>query len=154
MVRRVLPGVVTALFGLFVLYIAIPFWIEAPRMLQPGAVGPDDFPRYLSWALVVTGAALCVISLGDDEPVDGPREDLSLRNAVGFAAVMLSFLALISIIGMVPSIFLFVLIMLWSTSVYPVWKGALIALVVAVMVEVVFAEIAGIRLPRGVFGNL
>ncbi len=154
MVRRVLPGVITALFGLFVLFVAIPVGIEAPRMLQPGAVGPDDFPRYLSWALVVTGAALCVISLGDDDPGDGPREDLSLRNAVGFAAAILAFLALISLIGMVPAIFLFVLVMLWSTSAYPVWKVALIALVFAVIVEVVFVEIAGIRLPRGVFGSL
>ncbi|MFS8098581.1 tripartite tricarboxylate transporter TctB family protein [Lentzea alba] len=143
-------GLVTAI-GVFTL-------IDATTIAAPGgnAVGPRAFPYAVGVLLVVTGVMAIVLTfrgkLGKAEEAEDV--DTEVRTdwvTVGkLMAVLVAHLALIDVAGWPIAAALLFFGAAWTLG--AVWWRALpIAVVLALVVQVVFASGLGLSLPAGVF---
>ena len=143
-------GLVTAI-GVFTL-------VDATTIAAPGGdtVGPRAFPYAVGVLLVVTGVAAIIATargkLGQAE--EGEDVDEGVRTdwvTVGkLVAVLIAHLALIDVVGWPVAAALLFFGAAWTLG--AVWWRALpIAVVLALVVQVVFASGLGLSLPAGIF---
>jgi putative tricarboxylic transport membrane protein len=145
-------------FGGLVAAIGVFTLVDATTIAAPGAnaVGPRAFPYAVGVLLVVTGVAAIIATargkLGEAE--EGEDVDSGVRTdwlTVGkLVAVLVAHLALIDVAGWPVAAALLFFGAAWTLG--AVWWRALpVAVVLALVVQVVFASGLGLSLPAGVF---
>lgn len=128
-------GVLFAVIGLT----QLGFWKETDGP-QPGF-----FPSIMAVVMVVTSIASFVMSLKDEEQPKYDRDELMVLG--GMAGIIAGSL----IIGMIPSLILFVILWLRFFQKAP-WKETLIVLAVCMAIALgVFRQWLGVQFPWGVF---
>ncbi|MBB5957903.1 putative tricarboxylic transport membrane protein [Saccharothrix tamanrassetensis] len=149
----VFGGLVTAL-GVFTLVDATTITARGTA----GTVGPRAFPYAVGALLVVTGVAAIVATakgkLGQAaKAADAADADTGLRTdwptVAKLVAVLVAHLALIDVVGWpVAAVVLFAGAAWTLGAVW--WKALAVAVVLALVVQVVFASGLGLSLPAGV----
>lgn len=114
---------------------------------NPDGPMPGFFPSIMAIVMVIASAAAFAMSLKEEEkPVYYKDELMVLAAMAGIIAGSL-------IIGMIPSLFLFVILWLRLFQKAP-WKDTLIVLAVSMSITIgVFGLWLGIQFPWGVFEN-
>ncbi len=149
--QRSLPAALAIAFGLFLLFVAIPAGVKTPMHVQPGSLGPADLPRYLAVMLICAGAILLAESVLGNSTDSGQATAMSWRRAGLLAGKLLVFIIALNVLGMVPAIFCFVLLMLWGSPDHSLPKRLAIATLFAATIYVVFVELGNTPLPLGLF---
>jgi small-conductance mechanosensitive channel len=142
--KRILPlifvvmGLIFAVLG----FTQFGFWSDANGPM------PGFFPSIMAIVMVLSGIASFIQSLKDTEAVEyKPDEFLVIAGGIGiFVATF--------IIGLVPTIFLYVI--LWLKLVEKSsWKPILIVLAIVAFITIgVFGMWLGIQFPMGIFENI
>ncbi|NJC24077.1 putative tricarboxylic transport membrane protein [Arthrobacter pigmenti] len=143
--------------GIIVLVGVVGFVAGAGIPVPPsaGVVGPKVFPFIVSGILVVIGLGL-VIQLfrghtgaaeeGEDIDPDVKTDWLTVGKLVGFLAVHI---ALIVPLGWPVAAAVLFFGAAWSLGAKPWWRNAIIAVVLALILQFVFAGLLGVSLPAG-----
>lgn len=123
---------------------------------QAGAVGPRAFPYAVGALLVVTGVAAIVATLRGrlGEPEGGEDVDTSVPTdwvtVAKLVAVLVAHLALIDLVGWPVAAVVLFFGAAWTLGAVW-WKALSVAVVLALVAQVVFASGLGLSLPAGVF---
>ncbi|ONI86633.1 hypothetical protein ALI22I_23630 [Saccharothrix sp. ALI-22-I] len=147
----VFGGLVVAL-GVFTLVDATTITARGPL----GSVGPRAFPYAVGALLVVTGVMAIVATLrGRLGPAEDAEDiDTSVRTdwatVAKLVAVLVAHLALIDLVGWPVAAMVLFFGAAWTLGAIW-WKALVVAVVLALVVQVVFASGLGLSLPAGVF---
>lgn len=146
MVQRLLPGALVTLAGIVLLVYIIPFAVPEPGYTQPNSLAPSDFPTYLSWVILVTGLLILVFNGRPGNEAVAPGEIRVARTAAFLAGLVLFILA-IPILGIEASAFLFTLGLFVLASDLTVLSALIIAGALAICINLIFVEAAGVPIP-------
>jgi putative tricarboxylic transport membrane protein len=146
-------------FGALVAALGVFTLVDATTIVTRGSmgtVGPRAFPYAVGVLLVVTGVAAIVATargrLGPAE--DAEDVDASVRTdwatVAKLVAVLVAHLALIDVAGWPVAAAVLFLGAAWTLGAVW-WKALVIAVVLALVVQVLFASGLGLSLPAGVF---
>ena len=133
--RALLAGLVTLLFGCFVLWEGSGYSLGTLRR-----IGPGFFPVALGAVLVVTGGLIALQALASDERIP----PLKLRACLFVTAALLTFGLLVDRIGFIASAVLLVVIASMATPRPSVRGVAGLAIVVVPACYAVFVWLLGI----------
>ncbi len=143
--------------GIIVLVGVIGFVAGAGIPVPPsaGVVGPQVFPFIVSGVLVAIGIGLIIQLLrghtgaaeeGEDIDPNAKTDWLTVGKLVGFLAVHI---ALIVPLGWPVAAAVLFFGAAWSLGAKPWWRNAIIAVVLALILQFVFAGLLGVSLPPG-----
>lgn len=126
-----------------------------PTPPSAGVVGPQVFPFIVSGILVLIGAGLLFQLLrghtgaaeeGEDIDPNVTTDWLTVGKLAGFLAVHI---ALILPLGWPVAAAVLFFGSAWSLGAKPWWRNAIIAVVLALLLQFVFAGLLGVSLPAG-----
>jgi putative tricarboxylic transport membrane protein len=145
-------------FGGLVAALGVFTLVDATTITAPGtgSVGPRAFPYAVGVLLVVTGVAAVVAAargrLGRAEEAEDV--DTSVRTdwltVAKLVAVLVAHLALIDVVGWPVAATVLFFGAAWTLGAVW-WRALVVAVVLALVVQVVFASGLGLSLPAGVF---
>lgn len=128
---------------------------QIPIPPSAGVVGPRVFPYLVSGIMVVIGIALVIQLLrghtgaaeeGEDIDPDVKTDWLTVAKLVGFLAIHI---AIIVPLGWPVAAAVLFFGAAWSLGAKPWWRNAVIAIVLALVLQFVFAGLLGVSLPPG-----
>lgn len=145
------------LAGLIVCIGVVGFIAGAQIPIPPsaGVVGPRVFPFIVSGLMVAIGIGLLIQVLrgrtgaaeeGEDIDPDVKTDWVTVGKLVGFLAVHI---ALIVPLGWPVAAAVLFFGAAWSLGAKPWWRNAIIAVVLALILQFVFAGLLGVSLPPG-----
>jgi len=138
-VRDILGGGLLMLAGGF----AFANAMATLRMGTVANMGPGMFPAALGVILFMLGLAIAVPALFRE----GRKIDADLRSTAAVVAGMLAFGGTVGVFGLVPAIFLLVLIVSRADSRLTLPRGLLLAAGLSAMAAALFRLGLGLRLP-------
>lgn len=138
--KQLIP-IATAVMGIVFAYVGIfqlGFWDKEPK--------PGFFPSIMAIVLVIASIAAFIQTLGDEEKPEYNKNELSVIGG-GLMLIVGSL-----IIGLIPTVFLFVLVWLKVVEKGTPWKDVIIIeLIIAGIVLGVFAGWLQVQFPWGLF---
>ncbi|MEO9246758.1 tripartite tricarboxylate transporter TctB family protein [Citricoccus nitrophenolicus] len=155
------PGVPVGemLFAVFILALGILGFVAGAGIQTPSSandIGPRALPYLVSGALVLVGVGLVIQLLrghrgqadeGEDVDPDIPTDWLTVAKLVGIVVVHI---VLIVPLGWAAAAALLFFGAAWSLGARPWWRNALIAVIIALVLQYGFGVLLGVSLPPGV----
>lgn len=155
--RRLSRGAVEQLaFAIFFFIVGVVVLVDTARLTVPATanvVGPKAFPYAVGGFLVVVSCWLAVVILRGDvgEPDDAELADANARTdwraVLLVAGVIAAHAALIEQIGYILAAGLLFFGIAATLGARPLWKVGLIALALATVTYIAFADLLGVSLP-------
>jgi hypothetical protein len=146
-VRALRTGFLLAILFLATGYTYVAF-AELSYLSSAGRLGPGFMPRLIGMALI----AMCALSLHADlkgQPDGGETLSPGWRSAAVLAALSGAFIVLLELLGGLASMIAFMAASLWLLNPRRPLQNALIAVLLPVFIQVVFAVWLRASMPKG-----
>lgn len=154
--RQTLIGIFALIAGLFLMTVAIPFWVSSPSNVRNIILSPVFWPYTLSGLTILIGLGLTVTGFYSSEDMAGEPAEVpgGYGRLVIMAVVMVIYMFGLPRLGMVwTSMLAFVATAFLVRTSHP--KTAMIcALCVPLVLYVFFAHVASVAIPQGNFVRL
>lgn len=143
-------------FSLCVLIVAITFFIgsfQYPMFGNFAYIGEAFVPRIVS-AILICLVGLYVWGVFKGKVIGASDEDPTKKmiiNQIALAVLLFVSLFLINILGMLPTLGLFILVSLHYLERVSWLKSVVFTVVSIVSMFIIFDQLLGIRLPQGIF---
>jgi putative tricarboxylic transport membrane protein len=147
------------LLGIVAMALAATYLLAAgtiPESLLSDAVGAAGVPKLAGWAMGIAGALLCLRSIrrgsvhGATPPIRWRRHLLAL----GLFGLLVAYVILAPVVGYPLSIALLTGVVAWYAGARFGWRLCAIAIASGAMFWVLFAQVFGVPMPRGLlFGG-
>jgi len=120
---------------------------------RPSSPEPGFVPLVEAILLGLSGVALIAQArrASSDKAVSWPTAE-ARRMVLHLAIALTAYVLLLSVLGFVPSTFLFVLVAVGAWRRYSLWVSAAYAVGVTILLQLTFGVALGMPLPRGLLG--
>ncbi|MEQ8824872.1 MAG: tripartite tricarboxylate transporter TctB family protein [Filomicrobium sp.] len=155
-------GIGTVLFGIFLLFVAIPAFVSSPSNVPKIVLSPTFWPTIIAYLIIILGIVLTLTRLfakpapAATEPTGDALEDPSQPwvRLLATAIVMFALIWAIPYFGMVwSSMVAFVAIAFIVKTPKPV-TSLIVAIILPLVLYAFFNHVAGVAVPQGRFITL
>lgn len=145
-------GIAAIAAAVFLLLVAIPYWVTSPSNVRNIVLSPTFWPQILAGLLAAAGGGLLLSALRA-----APRDDETLivevkggpARLAGMAVLMVGYFLLIPLLGMVwTSMLAFGATAMLVHTRHPL-AAAISAVVIPLLLYAFFAHVAGVSIPQG-----
>lgn len=155
---QLIMGIAASAVSIFLIFVAIPFWVAAPSNVPKIILSPLFWPYVLSGVMLVTGMSMIALAWRERGRTTAikPSEDTPQEKVEGgyfrlaiMIVVMTAYVAALPWLGMVwTSMLVFVAVAFLVRTSHP--KTAILsAVIVSLVLYAFFAHVAGVAIPQG-----
>jgi len=155
---QLIMGIAASAVSIFLIFVAIPFWVAAPSNVSKIILSPLFWPYVLAGLMLVTGMSMTVLAWreGGRTAAAMPGEEAAQEKVEGgyfrlamMIVVMIVYVVALPWLGMVwTSMPVFVAVAFLVRTAHP--KAAILsAVIVPLVLYAFFAHVAGVAVPQG-----